>query len=101
MRNFRSLVVWQKGMSIVTKTYDLTAMFPNEEKYGLKSQMCRAAVSVPSNIAEGCSRGSDKDFVRFLEIALGSLFELETQLLLVQELNYSNQESVKLLLSII
>ncbi len=101
MRNFRSLVIWQKGMSIVKMTYEFAAMFPNEEKYGLKSQMCRAAVSIPSNIAEGCSRGSDKDFVRFLEIALGSLFELETQFLLVQELKYSNLEEGKLLLSTI
>jgi four helix bundle protein len=57
MRNFRSLGIWKKGMSIAKSIYDLTAGFPKEEKYGITSQMCRAAVSIPSNIAEGCSRG--------------------------------------------
>ncbi|PKQ64969.1 four helix bundle protein [Labilibaculum filiforme] len=97
MRNFRKLNVWQNGISILKRIYRLVELLPENEKYGLRSQICRAAVSIPSNIAEGCSRGSDKDFVRFLEIALGSLFELEIQFLFVQELKYSNQEDSKLL----
>lgn len=99
MRNFRSLGIWQKGMMIVKSVYSLTANFPKEEKYGLTSQMCRAAVSVPSNIAEGCSRGSDADFTRFLEIALGSLFEIETQILVVKDLNYSKSNDIEDILS--
>ena len=88
-------------MMIVKSVYDLTANFPKEEKYGLTSQMCRAAVSIPSNIAEGCSRGSDKDFTRFLGIALGSLFELETQVLIVKNLNYSESNTIESLLVVI
>lgn len=101
MRNFRSLGIWKKGMSIAKSIYDLTAGFPKEEKYGITSQMCRAAVSIPSNIAEGCSRGSDADFTRFLEFALGSLFELETQVLLAKELNYADSNMIENVLSVI
>jgi hypothetical protein len=70
MRNFRTLNIWQEGITIVTNVYKLAELLPAEEKYGLRSQICRAAVSVPSNIAEGCSRNSQMDFKRFLEIAL-------------------------------
>ena len=70
-------------------------MLPSNEKFGLHSQMTRAAISVPSNIAEGCGRQSDKEFKRFLEIALGSSYELETQLLLVQELKLVEKEFVE------
>lgn len=83
MRNFKNLTVWQKGMNLVKEVYFLGKYLPNNEKFGLYSQMTRAAVSIPSNIAEGCGRQSDKEFKRFLEIALGSAYELETQLLLV------------------
>jgi four helix bundle protein len=71
---------------------------PNTEKFGLRSQMTRAAVSVPSNIAEGCSRNNDKEFKRFLEYSMGSLFELETQLILTEELGMLSADKVKLLL---
>ena len=76
MRNFRELMIWQKAMDIVFHIYELTALLPKDETYGLKTQLQRAAVSIPSNIAEGCSRNSESDFKRFLEIAIGSAFEL-------------------------
>ncbi len=81
MRDFRTLNIWQGGIAIVKQVYRLAESLPVEEKYGLRSQICRSAVSIPSNIAEGCSRSSQIDFKRFLEIALGSSFELETQLI--------------------
>ncbi|TVU87595.1 four helix bundle protein [Vreelandella titanicae] len=88
MRKHQELRVWQQAMDLVEHIYRVTAEFPDEEKYGLTSQLRRAAVSVPSNIAEGAARGSTKDFVRFLFIARGSLSEIETQLLIGQRLNY-------------
>lgn len=86
MKNFKQLKIWQQGMLIVKQVYQVSDFLPNEEKYGLRSQMTRAAVSIPSNIAEGSSRFSDSDYKRFLEISLGSAFELQTQVLIVQEL---------------
>lgn len=86
MKNFKKLKVWQKGMGIVVMTYQITGNLPVTERFGLVSQMNRAAVSVPSNIAEGSSRDSIKDYKHFLRIALGSCFELETQLLIVEKL---------------
>ncbi len=83
MRNFRTLNIWVEGINIVKQIYVLAASLPQEEKYGLRSQITRAAVSIPSNIAEGCSRGSDVEYKRFLEIAMGSLYELETQLTII------------------
>ncbi len=91
MRKFKDLKIWQLGMEIVRDIYLLSVQLPNDEKYGLRSQITRAAVSIPSNIAEGSSRHSDIDFKRFLEIALGSLYELETQLLIIQSLNMIGQ----------
>ena len=92
MRNFRELVIWQKAMGVARKGYKLTANFPKEEKYGLTSQLNRALVSIPSNISEGCSRSSDADFARFLEIAQGSAFEVETQLILACDFKYIKEE---------
>jgi four helix bundle protein len=86
MRNFKQLRVWQDAISVVECIYQLTAEFPGQEKYGLVSQLRRCAVSVPSNIAEGCGRTSDPDFARFLDVANGSAFELETQLIIAQKL---------------
>jgi four helix bundle protein len=80
MRNFRKFEVWTEGLKLVKEIYLLTASFPIDERFGLKSQMNRSVVSIPSNIAEGCSRSSSKEFSRFIEIALGSSFELETQI---------------------
>jgi four helix bundle protein len=86
MKNFKQLLVWQKGFDIALGCYQLTDTFPANEKFGLVSQINRAGVSIPSNIAEGSSRSSSKDYARFLEISLGSSYELETQLLLAQKL---------------
>jgi four helix bundle protein len=92
MRNFKKYLVWQKGMSLAKEVYKISKAMPSEEKFGLCTQITRAAISIPSNLAEGCGRGSDKEFRRFVEIALGSAYELETQLLLIQELELSKKE---------
>ena len=78
MHNFRNLQVWEKGVELAKSVYQLTRDFPDEEKFGLITQMRRCAVSIPSNIAEGSARSTEKDFSRFLSISLGSYFELET-----------------------
>ena len=91
MRNFKELKIWQKGFQIAVNSFRITESFPQQEKFGLSSQINRAGVSIPSNIAEGSSRTSDKDYNRFIEIALGSSFELETQLLIAKEIRYGNE----------
>jgi len=98
MRNFRELNIWKEGIIIVKESYKLSKKLPKEEKFGLISQICRAAVSIPSNIAESCSRNSELEFKRCLEIAIGSAFELETQLTIISELQYISEEEIKLLL---
>ncbi|SOD17909.1 four helix bundle protein [Pedobacter xixiisoli] len=95
MHNFRQLQTWKEGMEVTKQVYLLLAKFPPSEKFGLISQISRCAVSVPSNIAEGSSRSSNKEFAHFLSIALGSLFELETQLLLSAELAIVNSIDVE------
>lgn len=95
MKNFKKLKVWEKGMDIVVMTYQIIVELPKRELFGLVSQMNRAAVSVPSNIAEGSSRDSVKDFRHFLRIALGSCFELETQLLIVEKLEFLTSSIVE------
>ena len=92
MRNFKQLLIWQKGFQIGIKSFRLISSFPKEEKYGISSQITSAAVSIPSNIAEGSSRSSMKDYNRFLEISLGSSFELETQLLIAEAVNFGEKE---------
>ena len=92
MKNFKGLKIWQKGFDISVKSYKLISSFPKEERYGLSSQITRAAVSIPSNIAEGSSRSSEKDYNRFIEMSLGSTFELETQLLISAAENFGNSE---------
>jgi four helix bundle protein len=87
-RNFKDLVAWQRAMDLVEAVYEITRQFPKDELYGLTSQIRRAAVSIPSNIAEGEGRGSPNEFVRFLSIAYGSLREVETQLLIATRLKY-------------
>ncbi|MFK7804495.1 MAG: four helix bundle protein [Anaerolineae bacterium] len=91
IRSYRDLIVWQKSIDLVEEIYKLTKSFPKEEIYGLTSQLRRSAVSVPSNIAEGQERRAPKDFKRFLHIALGSLAEAHTQLIIATRLNYLNQ----------
>jgi four helix bundle protein len=84
----KDLDVWKKSMALVLDVYKSTQNFPTHELYGLTSQMRRSAVSIPSNIAEGAARNSEKEFIRFLYISLGSLAELETQLIIAHELKY-------------
>jgi len=98
MRNFRDYDIWKEGIQITKAVYLLTKDFPDQEKFGLATQLQRATVSIPSNIAEGASRKSEVDFARFLEMALGSVFELETQLIIAKELGYTNSESINELL---
>ena len=93
IRNYRDLKVWQRAMDLVSGIYEITKAFPREEMYGLTSQIRRAAVSVPSNIAEGQGRRSDREFSRFLSIAHGSLREMETQVLIAQRLGYLQDEN--------
>lgn len=88
MHNFRKLQIWIDGMNLVDDIYNATDKFPKHELFGLASQMQRSATSVPSNIAEGSSKSSNKDFVRFLSISVGSLFELETQVLIAERRGY-------------
>jgi four helix bundle protein len=101
MRNFRELNIWKEGIILVKEIYKLSKQLPEEEKFGLKSQICRAAVSIPSNIAEGCSRNSELEFKRFLEIAIGSSFEVETQLIIIYELQYISETEMKLIMEIL
>jgi four helix bundle protein len=89
-RNHKELRAWQAAMRLVQEIYALTSTFPKEELFGLSSQMRRAAVSVPSNIAEGSARNGTKELIHFLSIASGSLSELDTQLELTKRLGYSN-----------
>lgn len=88
MHSFRELKIWQKGVDLAVQVYKATASFPREEMYGITSQIRRAAVSIPSNIAEGAGRNSSPDFVRFLSMAYGSSCELETQLIIAQKLSF-------------
>ena len=88
IKSFRDLLIWQKSMQLVTDLYSITKLFPNEELYGLVQQIRRAAISIPSNIAEGYGRNSTKDYIRFLRIARGSIYELQTQLEISANLKY-------------
>lgn len=112
MHNFKELRVWQNARRFVKEVYVTTKDFPADEKYGLISQMRRSVVSIPSNIAEGSGRGTDKDFSRFLNIALGSAYELQTLIFLsldleliieekVNELNSSLEEIQKMIYDLI
>jgi four helix bundle protein len=93
IKNFRDLKIWQSGMEIVIIIYTLTSKYPKEELFSLVSQMRRAAVSMPSNIAEGFARQHNKEYVQFLYISLGSAAELETQIEISFKLNYINESS--------
>ncbi len=95
MRNFRNLEVWKRSRILVRDIYILTAEFPSTEKFGITSQLRRAAVSVPSNISEGCGRGTIPQLQHFLDISIGSLCELETQMLLCCDLKLLQGENIK------
>jgi len=92
--NYRSLIVWQKAMDLTAVIYNLVKKLPKEELYSLSDQMRRAVVSIPSNIAEGRDRNTDKEFVHFLTIARGSKAELETQLLICVKVGYLNETDI-------
>ena len=92
IRNYRDLLVWQKAMVLVNKVYKVSAKYPDTEKYALTSQLRRSGVSVPSNIAEGYGRNSTKDNIRLLNIAMGSLYELQTQLEISLNQDYLKKE---------
>lgn len=93
--NFRKLNIWKEGIEIVKDTYATTRAFPKSEIYSLSSQIQRCSISIPSNIAEGTSKSSTKHFTSYLEIALGSAFEWETQLIIAYEVNYISEETFK------
>ncbi|MBL7750818.1 MAG: four helix bundle protein [Chitinophagaceae bacterium] len=95
MRNYKELMIWKKGMEIAVNSFDMISFFPKEEKYSLSKQITRAAISIPSNIAEGASRSSEKDYCRFLEIALGSCYELETQYIIAQKVNMGDKKRIE------
>ncbi|MCC6123370.1 MAG: four helix bundle protein [Pirellulales bacterium] len=92
VKDYRELIVWQKAMDLVEQVYHHTGRFPKEEVYGLSSQLRRAAVSIPSNIAEGNARTTTRDFLHFLSIAYGSIKEVETQILIAERLGYDMQK---------
>ena len=94
IHNFKKLLLWQKAMDLATFIYLLTSDFPKEEKYGLISQLQRCAVSIPSNIAEGSGRVSKKEFQHFISFAMGSSFELETQVILAYKFKYITEEQM-------
>lgn len=98
MHIFKELKVWEKAIELVLEIYKIVSKFPKDEIFGLTSQIKRAAVSIPSNIAEGAGRNSDKDFVRFLSIAQGSSYELHTQIVLANKLELLSEIDTNLLL---
>ena len=101
VQKYDDLIVWQKAMDLVVEIYSIVKLLPDEERYALADQMKRAAVSIPSNIAEGQERSTTKDFVNFLHIAKGSRSELETQLIICIRLNYLKPEQVEITQSLL
>ena len=94
VRSYKDLLIWQKGIELTEKVYQLVKSFPNEELYALTSQIKRCTISIPSNIAEGYGRKSTKNYIQFLRISRGSLFELETQLIIANKLNYITDKEI-------
>ena len=101
MHNLKELKIWNKAIDLTVEVYKVTADFPQEERYGLTSQIRRSAVSIPSNISEGAGRNSNKEFVQFLGIANGSSYELQTQLIIAKRLELMSEASVSPLLNIL
>lgn len=97
MHRFKELEIWKKSRQFCSEIYNMTSSFPSDEKFGLTNQLRRASVSIPSNIAEGSSRNSQKDFSRFLEIAIGSAYEIETQLIIASDLGFIKTENLNYL----
>ena len=100
MNNYQELKIWNKSMDLVVQVYALTKSLPEEERFGLISQLKRCSISIPSNIAEGAGRNSEKDFIRFLSIANGSTTELETQLILTNRLGFFGINEIEKLLNL-
>lgn len=98
MHQYKELKIWQKAIAFVSDIYKVTAIFPDKEKFNLISQINRAAVSIPSNIAEGAGRNSKKEFIQFLAIAHGSTYEVETQLIISKNLGYILEEDLVIIL---
>ena len=98
MHNLKELTIWKKAIDLTVEVYNITRNFPNEEKFGLISQLRRASVSISSNIAEGAGRNSDKEFIHFIGIANGSAFEVQTQIIIAYRLKFIDKESSKLIL---
>ena len=99
MRNFRNYKIWTESISFTTKIYKIVSNFPSFERYGLGDQLRRASVSIPSNIAEGAARDSEREFIHYLNISLGSAFEVETQLQIAYNLEYISQKTFDMLLA--
>ena len=97
MRDFHKLIIWQRSHQLVLNVYSISKLFPKDELFGLTSQIRRAVSSIPTNIAEGCGRASNKDFAHFLQIAIGSAAEVEYELLLAHDLNYINENDYQTL----
>jgi len=100
IKSYRDLIVWQKSIYLVRNVYILTQKLPKEELYGLTNQMRRCAVSIPSNIAEGYGRNSTGDYKRFLQIAVGSLYELQTQIEISFQLKYLDENNLNSIISL-
>ncbi|NOU17619.1 MAG: four helix bundle protein [Bacteroidales bacterium] len=98
MNDFRELIVWQKSIELVEKVYQVTNSFPKEEMFSLTSQIRRSAISIPSNIAEGFGRKTTPDYIRFLHIARGSLYELQTQLEISNRIKYLGENDLRSLI---
>lgn len=101
MRDFKKLLIWQKAMEVVNAVYQAVERFPKEERYGLRSQVTRSSVSIASNIAEGNAKSSEKEKKQYMERALGSAYELETQLLIIEKLNWLKENEAKDILKLI
>ncbi len=97
MHQFKELLIWKKSRQFCSEIYSITSSFPSDEKFGITNQLRRASVSIPSNIAEGSSRNSNKDFSRFLEIAIGFAYEIETQLLISSDLGFLKSAQLEIL----
>ena len=93
-KGYRQLIVWERAMDLVVEAYELVKRLPKQEQYSLSDQIRRSAISIPSNIAEGNGRNSDKDYIRFLSMARGSQYELETQLMLCTRLGYLSDDDI-------
>lgn len=100
MKSYRDLIVWNKSVALVTLIYIVLKKFPDEEKFGLVAQIKRSSVSIPSNIAEGYGRNYTKDYSRFLQIARGSLYEMQTQIEISKNLNFISETDVKEILNL-